>query len=91
MDFRYVKPLIRRDKNKTRYIDYLGWTDTEFDLPEDYPAFVQKHRDAIVARLRDNDARVHAKFLWLATYHNSVVLKKPILASGAYGNLLVPI
>lgn len=91
VDFRYVRPLIRKDTNKTRYIDYLGSIETEFDDPVYYPVFVQKHRDAIVARLRDNDACIHAKFLWLAAYHNSVVLKKPQLAGGAYGNLLVPI
>ena len=88
-DFQYVRPLIRKDTNKTRFIDYLGWVEP--DVPQYYPILIQKHRDAIVAGLRDNDTRIRAKFLWLAAYHNSVVLKKPMLGGGAYGNLLVPI
>lgn len=59
------------------YIDYLSQID-EFDGPEIYFGFLQRHAELIRAGLEatKSDRRTWRKFQWLVRYHNAEVLRQ---------------
>jgi hypothetical protein len=73
-EIEHVNGLLREGEDGTRFIDYLGASENEFDAFEDYLAFVGRH----AALIRQNLAASHKptirrKYLWLARYHNDIV------------------
>ncbi|MCT9000453.1 hypothetical protein [Chelativorans intermedius] len=72
-ELQYVDQLLRVDVDGTRFVDYLGASESEFDDPAGYFLFLQSHAELIHDKLAATAGRVREKFEWLATYHNSVV------------------
>ncbi|WCK05864.1 MULTISPECIES: hypothetical protein [Agrobacterium] len=70
----YVNRLLRIGEDGTRFIDYLGASEDEYDAFEDYIAFLDRH--AALIRLNLAEVRkptIRRKYLWLASYHNDIV------------------
>jgi len=72
-ELRYVDQLLRVDPDGTRFIDYLGASESEFDDPADFFLFLESHAELVRRKLAATTGRVREKFEWLAAYHNSVV------------------
>lgn len=72
-EVRYVDCLLRADADSTRFIDYLGASESEFDDPAGYFAFLEQHAGLVREKLAATSDRVRSKFEWLARYHNAVV------------------
>lgn len=72
-ELRYVDRLLRVDADGTRFIDYLGASESEFDDPASYFLFLQSHAELVRGKLGGTTGTVREKFEWLAAYHNSVV------------------
>ncbi len=71
--------LTRRDTEGVTYIDYLRASETEFDAPEhEYPAFLKLHKRLIQSNLAkySDDAKISAKYAWLAGYHDTIVRER---------------
>ena len=74
-EFAYVSKNVRRENDGIYFIDYLRSFQTEIDEPEYIPVFLRNHKEIILknaggaAQLNP----VSAKYLWLASYHNSVI------------------
>jgi hypothetical protein len=74
-ELEYVNRLLRIDADGTRFVDYLGASESEFDDPAGYFLFLKAHADLVRGKLAVTSDRVRAKFEWLAAYHNSTVTK----------------
>lgn len=72
-EVRYVDRLLSVDADGTRFIDYLGGSEGEFDDPAGNFLFLQHHAELVRGKLAATTGRVREKFEWLAAYHNSVV------------------
>jgi hypothetical protein len=72
-ELHYVDRLLRVDADGTRFVDYLGASEPEFDEPAGYFLFLQNHAELVRGKLASTTGRVRQKFEWLAGYHNSVV------------------
>jgi hypothetical protein len=72
-ELRYVDRLLRVDVDGTRFVDYLGASESEFDDPAGYFLFLRSHAELVRGKLAATTGRVREKFEWLAAYHNSVV------------------
>jgi hypothetical protein len=72
-ELHYVDRLLRVDVDGTRFVDYLGASESEFDDPAGYFLFLQSHAELVRGKLAATTDRVREKFEWLAAYHNSVV------------------
>lgn len=71
----YLRKLLKRGEDGLWYIDYLHGLLDEMDDPDQFPALVAQHRTFIIesANAAPSNSRILQKFLWLATYVNSVV------------------
>jgi hypothetical protein len=69
----YVDRLLRIDEDGTRFINYLGASESEFDDPAGYFLFLKSHADLIRSKLSATTGRAREKFEWLAAYHNSII------------------
>lgn len=72
-EVRYVNRLLRIDADGTRFIDYLGASESEFDDPAGYLLFLERHAVLVREKLATTSGNIRAKFEWLAAYHNSVI------------------
>jgi hypothetical protein len=75
MDFEYIAPLIRRERNRVRHVDYLLTLQDNLDNAHYFETLIRKHKSAILSGLKSEDAGIHSKYLWLAEYHNSTLRK----------------
>lgn len=68
----YINSLLKRGDDGIWFIDYCGAIKSELDTPEEYPLFLEKHKDLIVqnANRFDKFTTTTTKYLWLARYHN---------------------
>lgn len=75
MDSEYVKNLIRRGDDGLFYVDYARAVEGELDELEMYQTFLKRHREVIIqaASKYEDISKDLEKYLWLATYHNSVI------------------
>jgi hypothetical protein len=73
MEAGYVDKMLRVDADGTRFIDYLAGSESEFDHPGGYFAFLDSHANLVRDKLKTTTGEVRAKFEWLAGYHNCVV------------------
>lgn len=71
----YIRKNIRRESDGIYFIDYLRSFQTEIDEPDDIPVFLRNHKELIVKNIGGTTQLdpVSAKYLWLASYHNSVI------------------
>ncbi|WP_027056359.1 hypothetical protein [Mesorhizobium erdmanii] len=83
-ELRYVDRLLRLDRDGTRFINYLGASESEFDDPASYFLFLENHAELVRRKLAATTGRVRDKFEWLAAYHNSVV--EDVIAEFADGH-----
>ncbi|MES2440921.1 MAG: hypothetical protein V4584_17785 [Verrucomicrobiota bacterium] len=74
-DYSYIRPLLYRESNGDRSVDYLGQALYNLDDPEYYPVLLGKHRDSIRDGLGHQSSSVRAKYLWLTRYHDHTVRK----------------
>lgn len=74
-EFAYIIKNIRRESDGIYFIDYLRAFQTEIDEPENIPVFLRNHKELIVKNAGGATQlnSVSAKYLWLASYHNSVI------------------
>lgn len=74
-EFAYITKNIRRENDGIYFIDYLRSFQTEIDEPDDIPVFLRNHKELIVQNVGGVTQLnpVSAKYLWLASYHNSVI------------------
>jgi hypothetical protein len=74
-EFAYISKNIRRESDGIYFIDYLRSFQTEIDEPDDIPVFLRNHKELIVKNVGGATQLnpVSAKYLWLASYHNSVI------------------
>ncbi|MCD2180302.1 hypothetical protein [Rhizobium sp. C1] len=73
-EMEYVNSLLRTGEDGTRFIDYLGASESEFDTFEGYLRFVERHATLIRENLAaSHRPTVRRKYVWLARYHNEVV------------------
>lgn len=70
----YVNGLLRTGEDGTRFIDYLGASENEFEMFDDYLAFLGRHAELIRQNLSaSHRPAIRRKYLWLARYHNDIV------------------
>ena len=71
----HIRKNIHQDSDGIYFIDYLRSFLGEIDESENVPVFLQNHKDLIVSNSTKLDTLnpISAKYLWMATYHNSVV------------------
>ena len=74
-DYCHIRPLMYREPNGDRSVDYLSQALTNLDDQRLYPGLLIKHRDAIRSGLKNPQSSVRAKYLWLSRYHDSTVAK----------------
>ncbi|HET6407438.1 MAG TPA: hypothetical protein VFG14_06120 [Chthoniobacteraceae bacterium] len=72
-DYSYIRPLLYRESNGDRSVDYLGQALHNLDDPDYYPVLLEKHRDLIRNGLAHHSSSVRAKYLWLTRYHDHTV------------------
>lgn len=74
-EFSYISKNIRRESDGIYFIDYLRSFQTEIDDSDNIPVFLRKHKELIVQNVGGATQlnAVSAKYLWLASYHNSVI------------------
>lgn len=74
-EFAYISKNIRRESDGIYFIDYLRSFQTEIDEPDDIPVFLRNHKELIVKNVGSATqlTPVSAKYLWMASYHNSVI------------------
>jgi hypothetical protein len=74
-DLEYVKSLIRQDSDGLWFVDYLRGMLGNFDFPEYYSAFINKHKELILSKASENNKlnSISLKYNWVAVYHNLVV------------------
>lgn len=74
-EFAYISKNIRRENDGIYFIDYLRAFQTEIDEPDNIPVFLRNHKKIIVSNAGGAAQLnpVSAKYLWLASYHNSVI------------------
>ncbi|WP_434730714.1 hypothetical protein [Rhizobium binae] len=66
--------LLRTGEDGTRFIDYLGASENEFEAFEDYLSFIGRHAALIRQNLvASHRPAIRRKYLWLARYHNDIV------------------
>lgn len=70
-ELRYVDRLLRVDVDGTRFVDYLGASESEFDDPAGYFLFLRSHAELVRGKLAATTGRVREKFEWLATIPSS--------------------
>ncbi|MDZ4752842.1 MAG: hypothetical protein SGI87_14595 [Flavobacteriales bacterium] len=73
IDYKYIRPIIRREANGDRIVDYLLYVINNFDYPEEIPDFLLKHKDFIKVGLANKSESIRKKFLWLSNYHNQSI------------------
>lgn len=75
----YVNGLLRTGEDGTLFIDYLGASESEFEVFEDYLALLERHANIIRQNLTaSHRAAIRRKYLWLARYHNDIVSLVPL-------------
>jgi hypothetical protein len=74
-EVRQIRRNIRKDFDGVYFIDYLQAFIDEIDDQENVPLFLANHRRMILASSSKFGELnpVSAKFLWLATYHNTLI------------------
>ena len=73
-DVHYLRRLLRKGDDGLWFIDYLKAIRRELDEPELYPDLLSEHRRMILQNAAAaSSLRTLQKYLWLSTYHNSVV------------------
>ena len=74
-DRRYVQDLVRKDADGLYFVDHLKASLTELDEPGQEVNLLTHHKKVILrqaGKTKEMNSK-SAKYLWLATYHNSVV------------------
>ena len=73
-EWEFIRACIRKDSDGLYFIDYLGGIMTELDEPGMEFDWLEDHRRIVImnAKAFPSLSRVGAKYLWLATYHNTV-------------------
>jgi len=74
-DISLKNSLVRRELDGVYFIDYLRGVRTVMDYSDDLLEFYKKHKEIILSEISNVGilGRVSAKYLWLASYHNSVI------------------
>ncbi|MEF2253391.1 hypothetical protein V4D00_23745 [Ralstonia solanacearum] len=79
-EFSYIRKNVRKESDGIYFIDYLRSFLTEIDDQDNIPVFLQNHKNIILENANGATrlSSVSAKYLWMASYHNSLVkeLKK---------------
>jgi len=75
----HLRKNIQQDSDGIYFIDYLRSFADEIDEPDNIPVFMKNHKATILANSAKLDALnpISAKYLWMATYHNTVVANIP--------------
>jgi hypothetical protein len=70
-ELKAVKGLLHHDEeNGVYYIDYLRVMESEFDLPEMYPQYLEEYRKKIRELMSDTThPSAHSKLEWMKRYH----------------------
>lgn len=72
----YLREIVRRDSAGLYFVDYLKGCLTEFDDDDAEFDFLLMHKQRIIAGASEENGAftaIAAKYLWLATYHNTVI------------------
>lgn len=74
-EWEHISGLVCRDSDGLYFVDYMRGIMTELDNPGDEFIFLSQHKELIQRSVRDIKKmdKIAAKYLWLATYHNTVV------------------
>ncbi len=77
-EIKYIKDILKKDKNGTWFIDYLKGAETETDNEHEYYSFLMKHKNLIIQNYKNSgdDKKAKSKFLWLKQYHNNYIKNK---------------
>ena len=75
-EIHYLRHLLSRSDDGIWFVDYLRAIQRELDEPDYYPTFLEHHRDFIIRNSAavSGHSRALQKYLWLANYHNDVVV-----------------
>jgi len=75
----HIRKNIHQDSDGIYFVDYLRSFPGEMDQQENISVFLQNHKNLIVTNSAKLDTLnpISAKYLWMATYHNSVVASIP--------------
>lgn len=76
LDYSYIHPLLHREPNGERCVDYLGQAPYNLDNPNYFQTLLTKHKKAISKGLKHSLLSVRSKHLWLQRYHNETVRKR---------------
>ncbi|MEI7638417.1 MAG: hypothetical protein WCJ37_13995 [Syntrophus sp. (in: bacteria)] len=76
--YNHISDLLRKGDDGIFYVDYATAIESKLRDKEDYLKFLRKHRILIIEGCNNNTGNrgFLNKYLWLATYHNSIVSKK---------------
>lgn len=74
-EFAYISKNIRRESDGIYFVDYLRSFLDEIDDQNNIPVFLRNHKELIVNNFGGTTqlTPVSAKYLWMASYHNSVI------------------
>lgn len=77
-EYNHIRRLLRKGDDGIFYIDYARAVESELDNIDEYPLFLRHHRELIIQGAEKNklNQNILNKYLWLATYHNSIVSMK---------------
>jgi hypothetical protein len=75
-ELKYLEQLIRQGDDGMWFLDYVAALDGEFDEYKMYPIFLERHRQIILSSAKKHSKlnAVLSKFVWMANYHNQVIL-----------------
>lgn len=89
-DREYIYEMLTRDENGVWFIDYARYARFEVDGgAAGYVRFLQKHRtfvEAEASKAEEHGGRLVAKAMWLARYHNAIVLELDETVLEAHGS-----
>jgi hypothetical protein len=73
-EWSYIRSFVRRDVDGLYFVDYLAGIMSELDEPGIEFDWLDYHRKLVIANASSFVSlnRIGAKYLWLATYHNTV-------------------
>jgi hypothetical protein len=76
-EWEYLQKVIRRDSDGLYFVDYISGILTEFDEEGMEFEFLATHKEIVLENAAAHKGlnKVAAKYLWLANYHNTVVLE----------------
>ncbi len=74
-DTHYLRLLMRRDTDRTRFVDYLRAVQGELEDPADYSDCLAQHDEVIQAGIQrySRDSDIAPKYEWLKCYHQATI------------------